>query len=315
MLFSIIVPIYNVDRYLKKCIESVIAQDYSDFEVILIDDFSTDKSLEIARSYEQFPKVRLITKEYNSGLSDTRNIGLTEAKGDYVLFLDSDDYIEEGCLSIISKLISINNKPDILYFGYFEEYENVAQEMKKFGYVSKPNLLYTSKEFLMSELKQRNLYAAACFGIYRRDLIINNKLYFKKGIFHEDELWTPQIVFNANTIFASDYSYYHYLRRTNSITKKEDKTKNALDIIQICYELDHIFKNVDTRILKKYIDNHIAKIYMKGISEGKLDGKKYRKYVNRFYPLKKAFFLKDRLKALVFAINLKLYYYLNDLGL
>ena len=109
---------------------------------------------------------------------------------------------------------------------------------------------------------KRNLYAAACFGIYRRDLIINNKLYFKRGIFHEDELWTPQIVFNANTIFASDYSYYHYLRRTDSITKKEDKTKNALDIIQICYELDHIFKNVDTRILKKYIDNHIPQKYI-----------------------------------------------------
>ena len=66
-----------------------------------------------------FQKVRLITKEYNSGLSDTRNIGLTEAKGDYVLFLDSDDYTEEGCLSIISKLISINNKPDILYVWIF----------------------------------------------------------------------------------------------------------------------------------------------------------------------------------------------------
>ena len=312
MLLSIIVPIYNVEKYLRKCIDSLVEQRYEDAEIILIDDCSTDHSMKIAELYQDVPNLKIIKKRVNSGLSDTRNIGLKEAKGKYILFLDSDDYLENGCLFNIEKIIKMNNEPSIIYFGFYEEFEKTNQQNKMYGYVSEKNKLYSSKEFIISELKQRNLYAAACFGIYKRDFIVNNQIFFKSGILHEDELWTPQVVMNAKTIYTSDYIYYHYLRRANSITKKCNKTKNGIDMIKICKELENIFSQISDSLVKKYMDNHIAMLYMKGMSEGKLYEKKKRKYIDRFYPLKKACFMKDRIKAVIFAVNLRLYYILNN---
>ena len=312
MLFSIIVPIYNVEKYLNKCIDSLVEQNFQDAEIILIDDCSTDRSLEIAKSYESVPNLKVISKKVNSGLSDTRNIGLKEAMGKYVLFLDSDDYVEKDCLSKISKIIKKNKEPSVIYFGYYEEYEGKDHQKNIYGYVSCKNQLYTSEEFAISELKKRNLYAAACFGIYKRELIIKNKLFFKSGVLHEDELWTPQVILNARTIYTSDYIYYHYLRRANSITKKQDKTKNGIDMLNNCKELEQLLLNIKDPILKKYMDNHIAMLYMKGMSEGKLYEKDKRKYVDRFYPLKKACFMEDRMKAILFMVSLKLYYILNN---
>ena len=121
MLLSIIIPIYNVEKYLQKCIESVLSQDINDYELLLIDDSSTDNSLNIAKDYENRVNVKIIEKNKNSGLSDTRNIGLKEANGKYILFLDSDDYIEEGSISIIYNIVQDQNEPDVLYFGFYEE--------------------------------------------------------------------------------------------------------------------------------------------------------------------------------------------------
>lgn len=312
MTFSIIVPIYNVEKYLCKCIESLVKQNFSDAEIILIDDCSTDKSLEIAESYQSVPNLRVISKDTNSGLSNTRNIGLIESSGKYVLFLDSDDYVESDCLRNISKIIERNNEPDIIYFGFYEEYENRNLQKKLYGYVSEKNKQYKSEEFIISELKRRNLYAAACFGIYKRELIVKNQLFFKNGILHEDELWTPQVILKSKTIYTSSYVYYHYLRRENSITQKHDKFKNGIDMIDNCKELERLFSNINNPKLKKFMANHIAMLYMKGMSEGKLFEKDKRKYIDRFYPLKRVCFAKDIVKAILFAINLKLYYVLNN---
>lgn len=268
MLLSIIVPIYNVESYLKRCIESVLNQEMNDYELILIDDFSSDTSLKIAKQYQHLSKVKVIEKKKNSGLSDTRNIGLNEAKGSYVLFLDSDDYIDDDSLQMIQNMIFDQNFPDIIYFGFYEENENKAE--KKFGYKSVHNYLYSGFGFAKSELGQRNLYAAACFGIYKREFLIINKLFFKVGIYHEDELWTPQVVLKAHTIYTSEYAYYHYVRRKNSITRKVDKSQNGIDLINSCKELDEVLNSIEDEQLYRLMDNHIAMLYMKAMSEGKL---------------------------------------------
>lgn len=311
MLLSIIVPIYNVESYLKKCIESILNQEMNDYELILIDDCSTDTSLNIAKQYKNRSNIKIIEKKKNSGLSDTRNIGLKEAKGKYILFLDSDDYIEGGSLSMIQNLICTQNRPDIIYFGFYEENENIIE--KKYGYRSTKNHLYSGTEFAKSELLQRNLYAAACFGVYNREFLVLNNLFFKVGIFHEDELWTPQVVIKADTIYTSEYAYYHYVRRRNSITRRTDKTQNGIDLINSCKELDCLLNLIDDHQLYKLMNNHIAMLYMKAMSEGKLFRKEKRKYIDRFYPLKKTCFNKDKAKAILFALSLRLYYLANNI--
>lgn len=311
MLLSIIVPIYNVEKYLHRCIESIVNQNMNDYELLLIDDCSTDASLNVAKQYGHLSNIKIIEKRKNSGLSDTRNIGLKEAVGRYVLFLDSDDYIEENSLQNIQNIIYAQNSPDVVYFGFFEEDANRVE--KKFGYVSSQNHLYSGLEFAKSELRKRNLYAAACFGIYKRDFLIQNNLFFKVGIYHEDELWTPQVVIRANSIYAAEYAYYHYVRRADSITRKANKTQNGIDLINSCKELDQLLRLIDDKQLYKYMDNHIAMLYMKAMSEGKLFQKETRKYVDRFYPLRKTCFYKDKFKAILFALSLRCYYLANNI--
>lgn len=310
MLLSVIVPIYNVEPYLVKCINSIVNQNTNNYELILIDDHSTDDSLSIAKQFEHNCRVKIIAKGTNSGLSDTRNIGLKHSTGDYIVFLDSDDYIEDGALENIQYIISNNNYPDIVYFGFYEEVNGLIH--KKYGYKSKVNQLYNGVEFIKNELSQRNLYAAACFGVYKRDFLIANNIIFKAGIFHEDELWTPQVVLAAKTIYTSEYVYYHYVRRKNSITRKDDKTKNGIDLLNIAKELDSLFTRTNDSRLNKLMNNHIAMLYMKGMSEGKLFRKETKKNIDRFFPLKKTCFVKDRAKAILFAVSLKYYYILNE---
>ena len=114
MFISVIVPVYNVEEYLDKCLESLLNQHYSDMEIVVVDDKSTDGSLNIAKKYEKYTNVKVIAKEKNSGLSDTRNVGIKESCGQYIMFLDSDDYVENGCIAKIQGIIEKENTPDLI---------------------------------------------------------------------------------------------------------------------------------------------------------------------------------------------------------
>lgn len=309
MFFSIIIPIFNVENYLKKCVESVLNQNFKDIEILLIDDCSTDGSLAVAKFFAFNDNVKVIKKEKNSGLSDTRNIGLSHATGTYILFLDSDDYVENNCLEKLQSLIIQNNCPDIIYTGFIEEKD--SNSSKLFGYAGEKNKLYAKHDFLQNELEKRTLYAPACFGVYKRQLIMDNNILFKVGILHEDELWTPQVVFYADSIYTSDYAFYHYVRREISITKAIDKTKNGLDLINSCIELDEFFSQNAEQKIEKLMKNHIAMVYMKAMCIGKLYRKDYRKKIKRCYPLKNTCFIKDKCKAILFAVSLRGYYLLD----
>lgn len=311
MRFSVIIPIYNVENYLHKCIESVVNQTLKDYELFLIDDCSSDNSLKIAEEYENNEAVTLIRKEKNSGLSDTRNYGLRKANGDYILFLDSDDYIEFDALEKIDRLISSNKYPDIIYFDYFMHVDTTVSK-KRSNHCAVT--MFTGTAFLKEELSKRKYNPAACFGVYRRDLIMRKNLFFKVGILHEDELWAPQIALTAEKVYISDYAYYHYIRHSGSITLKSNQKKNGIDIMKICKDLDKVSKKVTDNELKNIMDNHIAMLYMKALTIGKLFETDSSNIVDRTYPLKRAYFFKDKIKAVIFATNFKLYYFLNTIG-
>lgn len=117
-MISIIVPIYNAERYLRQCLDSVIDQDYRDLELLLIDDGSVDSSLEICREYAEKDNRVTVVQKQNSGVSDTRNVGLDHATGDYVLFVDADDYLVDGALGKISASLEENGSSDLLVWGF-----------------------------------------------------------------------------------------------------------------------------------------------------------------------------------------------------
>lgn len=314
MLFSIIVPVYNVEKYIEKCLSSIKRQiNFKDYEVVVINDGSKDRSEEIVKQFcGKYDNFKLINQK-NGGLSDARNTGIKNAKGDYIIFLDGDDYFSDNALYKLSQEIKQNNYPDIIYTFYTMVEEN--QKKVKHNYFSQVGKLYASNEFMKYELMHRWLPIAACFGIYKRTLLIDNDLMFYKGILHEDERWSPIVLLKSQTVYTSDCDFYHYVRHENSITTKKDRTQNGLDIIDTAVYLQKIAMDIKDNELKKLFLNRIAMLYLKGTTIGNLHRKDYKQYIDRKFPIKNACTKKDIIKSLLFFISPVLYKKIESIAL
>lgn len=304
MLLSIIVPAYNVEKYIYRCIESLLNQKSNDYEVVVVNDGSTDKTAEIIEKNFK-DKIIYIAKEKNTGLSDTRNVGMKAANGEYVIFVDGDDYVTKTCVCEVKEKIQGNREVDVIYLGHFEEKNGQQKKIK--GFESDCNKVWTAEDFLKSELGKRNFPVPACFAVYRRKFLTENSLRFKTGIFHEDELWSAEVALKAKKVITTDICYYHYVIRAGSITQKKDLTQNGLDVILICNKMIDMLPEIKDPLLRKLFANHIAMLYMKGMCRGRLYRKQYRDAFDRWTPMKYAYFVKDRFKAVLFATSPYLY--------
>lgn len=227
---SVVVPIYNVERYIRKCVDSLLQQDLScdAYEIILVDDGSPDHCGEICDEYaNSYSNVKVI-HQMNGGLSAARNSGIEEAKGKFVQFVDSDDYLEPNVLKLLVEKMEADNL-DILRFNY----QNVNERYEVFepNKVSKPFVDYRDEPcdgmtFLSDRLG---------FGCYAWQFVILRKLLndcrFKEGIYFEDTEWTPRLLRHAIKVTSTDLMVYNYLIREGSITKSvvEKKKRKVLD--------------------------------------------------------------------------------------
>ena len=251
MFLSIIVPVFNVKPYLERCVRSLLDQDLEreDYEVILVDDGSTDGSGLICDGLAaREPGIQVIHKE-NGGLSSARNAGIRVASGDYILFVDSDDYLVPCVLDGLRKQID-SQALDILRFNY----QNVKENGEVFepNKVSKPFVDYSTEvcdgtTFLMERLG----YACyACQFIVKKDLLRING-FFTEGIFFEDVDWTPRVLLQANRVSSTPTVVYNYLFRTESITRTSDTAKqkkklaDRLDLIDTLQQLEQQNKRTD----------------------------------------------------------------------
>lgn len=302
MKLSIIIPVYNVKEYLCKCIESILKISEINKEIILVNDGSTDGSDKICEKYFNKNKniIKYITQK-NAGLSEARNTGIKAAEGDYIQFVDSDDYIDgDKLVNLWDKIKKI--RPDIAYFGLY--YEGEKYKIIKYQYKAEKDRLYNTKDFLRVELENRNLPVAACFGLFKTALIKDNNLYFKTGILHEDERWSPELLSKSKIIYTSSEIIYHYVQRDNSIMHKKDKTKNGIDMIETCKYLDTL--NFGDRRLNKLFKNRQAMVYMRASVIGKLY--KRKDIINRVYPITHVCKIIDILKSILYLISPKIYY-------
>lgn len=309
MFLSIIVPAYNVETYITKCLNSLLNQTTDDYEIVVINDGSTDKTGEIIeQKYKD--KVTYVKKEKNSGLSDTRNLGMQLATGEYIIFVDGDDYVESNCVEKIKEQIKRNPEIDVIYTGHYKEKNGECVEYK--GFESESDKMWKAEEFLISELGKRKFPVPACFAVYKKIFLIENNLKFTTGIYHEDELWSAEVVLKAKNVMTSDIRYYHYVLRAGSITQKKDLTQNGLDVIFICNKMINMLDEIKNPLLKKLFANHIAMLYMKGMSRGRLYRKQYRNKFDKQIPIKYAYFFKDKLKAVLFVVSPYLYYIIDS---
>ena len=231
--FSVIIPVYNVEQYLEECVESVLCQTFCHFELILVDDGSKDSSGAICdRLAETDPRIRVIHQE-NQGLSGARNTGIQAATGDYLMFLDSDDWWESNdCLQRIAARLD-NSHADVLSFNYKKCFD---------GQLSAPYFQNAADAtaHTLSHLLSKDLWVTgACNKAVSRQLVQSNGLLFRRGITSEDIDWTLRIALCANTFDYADICVFVYRQRSGSITHSvSPRSAQCLhDNIVYCMEL------------------------------------------------------------------------------
>lgn len=248
MKFSIIVPIYNVEKYLKKCLESIKAQTYLNYEVLLIDDGSLDGSSDIAKGFSLNNKKFHYYHKANGGLSDARNYGLSLANGDYILFVDSDDFIEKDLLSELAPFA--DKEVDVIKF-LFQKVDENNKIIYKEPIYGDQSVAYERYVRIHPLIEPAWSYA------YRKRFLIANNLQYEKGRIHEDYGLTSYALALADRINSIPYHGYNYLvRSSDSITTDPSKLKKRMDDIIFFYDqsLERASQINEVKKRKAYLD-------------------------------------------------------------
>lgn len=238
---SIVIPVYNVENYIAECLQSVIRQTYSgEIECILVDDCGQDNSIGIAEKmlskYNGPISFQIVHRAQNGGLSAARNSGTKVATGEYIYYLDSDDYISDDCLSVLAEPLK-NAKYDMV-FGDYETFGDYQVQSLLF----EQQIEILGNEHIFHELSEKQLPVTAWNKLYDRAFLENNSIDFLDGQLHEDDLWTYKICLCATKIAIQKQVTYFYRQRNNSIVyDKKIKSKQRFESVYktVDYILDH----------------------------------------------------------------------------
>lgn len=248
MKISFIIPVYNTENYLSECIESILSQNLSNnYEIILVDDGSTDKSNHICDKFSKDYSFIKTFHQKNGGASSARNLGLQMASGEYVYFVDSDDFLIED--SNLELMIS-NLDADILQFKmnyYYEKDDKYVhcRDLKNYFYIN------NKYEYLKEMISMNTLSISPCDKIIKRSILVENKIYFEEGIVGEDIDWSLKLYLYANNIRVVNKAVYSYRQNRQGSVTNVITTKNVNSIIHI----------LEKWVNYNYIDNEIKELY------------------------------------------------------
>ena len=260
-LFSLIVPIYNVERYLEQCIESVLAQDYQNYELILVDDGSPDNSIDICTKYaKQYSNIVFIHK-INGGLSDARNAGIKIARGEYLMFLDSDDYWEgTSILSDLQKII-VENNPDVI-FNYMS---SVYPDKIINHYMNREKLVGSFREDFKG-LYQEGIYLGFTWTkIVKREVILKNQLFFIKERYFEDIPWSFSLTKYIGTYAIYQNCFYMYRRERKGAISSAVTKKNQVSLFKNLSEIFQQISEIQKKNLLQGLESYVNDIYQYSI--------------------------------------------------
>ncbi|MDN3690991.1 glycosyltransferase family 2 protein [Chryseobacterium tructae] len=230
---SIIVPVYNVEKYLVKCLDSLVNQTHQDIEILVVDDGSKDNSGEIIKNYAaNYPdKIKPFTKE-NGGLSDARNFGLDRSTGDYIGFVDSDDYVTKIMFEEML-LLAEKYRAEIVICNIQKVDENGQVTQKLTQIPNMPEKIKLEDDFSVFS----DISYFACNKLFKKELFDQKR--FKKGVHFEDIQLIPQLLLESETIAQTQNFHYQYLERIDSITKTH--TEKGLDILKAVQDVESVF--------------------------------------------------------------------------
>lgn len=245
MKLSIIIPVYNVEQYIGRCLQSCLSQPHvtpEEYELVIVNDGTKDSSMAIVEEMTRGCTNVTIINQQNQGLSMARNAGLKAAQGEYVWFIDSDDWIEDNCLHGIIERLE-RTKVDVLQLQYKNVYNDDIPSDEHYSTIKG---IGNSKKWMV----ENTYFTAVQFMIYRREFLLQNNLQFYPGIYHEDSEFKPKVVYLAATCASYDKVVYNYFKgNANSITAVL-KLKNGIDLFTVMNSL------------YTFVDNHkVSGIY------------------------------------------------------
>ena len=252
-LLTVVIPVYNVEKYLKRCVESVLVQEWNNYDILLVDDGSTDSSPQICDDYvKAYDFISVIHKE-NGGLSEARNTGILHAKGDYVYFPDSDDWLEPQTFKELAEVLE-SQEFDIVSFN--REFVKGEED----PIVSDPLVtqLFNGKDAFVQMLRHSFITGFANDKIYKKSLFIDNNISFPKGKYYEDLGTNYKLFLSAKNVFATNQKYYHYLiDNPDSITQSwnEQKFSDMFGFYKDIFYSDFVRSQLNQEEL------HISKLY------------------------------------------------------
>lgn len=237
-LITIIIPVYNVEQYLEKCLDSVINQDYPDLEIILVDDGSPDQCGEICENYaKKDARIKVIHKK-NGGLSDARNVAIDIALGEYITFVDSDDYVSSDYVSTLYELIKKNNckisASGYIRFGQDDVLKDGNKVIKEY--------LFSRDNAIKEMFYQKKFDTSAWAKLYHRSLF-SDRLRYPVGLLYEDLPTTYKLFQKSDNVAFSTKETYFYLSRPTSIEGSPFNQKKIDSTIEIINQLESDFKN------------------------------------------------------------------------
>ncbi len=250
-LVSVIVPIYNVEKYLDECVQSIMKQTYSTLEIILVDDGATDRSGDMCDEYQSKDyRVRVVHKQ-NGGLSDARNAGMKVATGDYIYFCDSDDYLADNCIEELVECIEREQAEFVIFnakaIGDRNDNVNPNSYMRKCTYPTTDGENMLRRQLLLDEYKP-----CAWLAFFNAKFLYCNNLIFEKGIIGEDELFSFYAYLKAKRVSYLDSGLYFHRIRQGSIMTTKQFQRRFVDYLVIYRKMIATLKEIDERKQKGF---------------------------------------------------------------
>lgn len=243
---SIIIPVYNVESWLEECLDSLLNQTYENIEVILINDGSTDSSLDICGVYAKKDSRIQVFSQENQGQAAARNYGLTKATGEYILFMDSDDYLNDS--AILEKFIHIFQEKayEVIYTSYcrFDDETREIIEDLSLQFTQKEIEEVTGQQLLELLINRKSYHHAPYQKICKKSFLNQHQILFREGYFHEDVEWTARVLYHALSVYTYfDRWYMRRMRENSTITTKNETIilKKAIDRMKLASELSQFF--------------------------------------------------------------------------
>ena len=307
---SVIVPVYNAEKYIARCLDSILMQADNNIELVIVNDGSTDMSEQIIKSYlgRYKSSIKYIKKE-NSGVANTRNVGLEKATGDYIIFVDSDDYIDKDLFNKLQ--LYMEQDIDIIKYKAIIE----TEEEEKIGQYEGPTFEKTTGEEAFLKLCfEDEMVDALWVYAYKRELFAKNKLKFVANAEHEDFGLIPLLILKARTFISTDIQGYHYVQSSNSLTRTKDYEKNVKKVFDTLLHYDNLVEKIEKYQISTKAKEDVKIFYTNSIllRVNHLEKKEKKRFIKEIRKRKMARNIKVKnvkqlFKRIILEINIPLY--------